>query len=103
MIYKVTAKVKLDTAAELLRKLQDGTIAQQKPDGQELVASMNRAVVSDSGVVQWSEGCHCDTPLAHERATVLDLHFDEIATELIEAHEQYEGRPLLDYLGEPGK
>lgn len=72
MLYAVTARFKPDTAAEFLRKLRDGTIENQKPDGKEIVASMKRAVIGDDGIVRWSEKCYCPTPLEHERETVYD-------------------------------
>ena len=37
MIYRVTARFKPHTAADLRRKLDDGSIAAQQPDGQEIV------------------------------------------------------------------
>jgi len=98
MIYHVRARLREDTAAAFLAKLTDGTIEDQRPDGRELVASMKRAVVSEDGLIEWSELCYCDSPLAHERATVLDSHFDEISTEPIDAHESYSGRAFMDYL-----
>ena len=98
MLYRVRAKLKEDTAAALLAKLTDGTVAQQKPDGAEIVASLERAVVNAEGLVEWSETCFCGTPLAHERATVLDAHFEQLTTEPIEAHASYEGRAFMDYL-----
>lgn len=98
MIYRVRARLKEGTAAALLAKLTDGTVAQQKPDGAEIVASLERAVVNAEGDVEWSETCYCGTPLAHERATVLDAHFDELTTKPIEAHGSYEGKPFMDYL-----
>jgi hypothetical protein len=100
MIYKVKARFKEVSAAEFQRKLLDGTIANQKPDGPELVDSMNRAVLKESGEVEWSELCYCNPPLAHERQTVLDDHFDDISTEVIETHQEYDGRPFMDYLAE---
>ena len=100
MIYHVRAKFRDDTAAVFLAKLTDGTIGNQRPDGAELVASMERAVVNADGQIEWSELCYCPTPLLHERATVLDLHFEDIITEPIEAHAQYEGRPFMDRLQE---
>ena len=100
MIYKVTARLKSETARELHRKLNDGTIERQQPDGREIVASMRRAVVSDAGQVCWSELCYCDTPLEHERETVYDHHFDELQTEVVEAHQQQQGRPFFDFLSE---
>ncbi len=100
MIYKVNARFKEGSAAEFQRKLLDGTIADQKPDGQEIVDSMNRAVVKESGEIEWSELCYCNPPLAHERQTVLDNHFDDISTEAIESYQEYEGRPFMDHLAE---
>ena len=100
MIYHVRARFRDDTAASLLLKISDGTIAGQRPDGPELVASMERAVVNAAGEVEWSEMCFCASPLHHERATVLDAHFVDIETEPIDAHKIYEGKPFLTYLKE---
>ena len=98
MIYHVRAKFRADTAAVFLAKLTDGTINKQSPDGPEMVASMNRAVVNAEGQIEWSERCYCEPPLAHERATVLDQHFEDIRTEPIEAHAQFGGQPFMDHL-----
>ena len=98
MIYRVRARLKEASAAEFYSKLVDGTIVRQRPDGQEIVDSMNRATVMETGEIQWSETCYCNSPLEHERQTVLDHHFDDISTEVIEAHQTYEGRPFMDYL-----
>jgi hypothetical protein len=98
MIYHVRAKFDNDTAADFLEKLTDGTIASQKPDGAEMVASMKRAVVNENNEVEWSEMCFCPSPLYHERATVLDHHFEDIVTEPIASHTTYNGRPFMDYL-----
>ncbi len=100
MIYHVRARFRVDTAAAFLAKLTDGTIENQRPDGHELVASMKRAVVGEDGLIEWSERCYCETPLAHERATVLDSHFDDISVEPIDAHENHSGRAFMDYLRE---
>jgi hypothetical protein len=98
MIYRVLAKFRPETAREFRRLLNDGTIASQRPDGAEIVASMKRAVMTDDGRVQWSELCYCDPPLLHERTTVLDRFFDDIETEVIADRERYQGRAFLDYL-----
>ena len=87
MFYRVRARLREDTAAELHRKLLDGTISAQKPDGNEIVASMERAVVTDAGDVVWSEVCYCSSPLDHERETVYDQHFDGLTTEPIGSYE----------------
>ena len=100
MIYHVRARFKEHTAAAFLAKLTDGTISRQRPDGSEIVASMARAVLTPSGLVEWSEICFCPTPLLHERATVLDQHFDDLETDPIDAHTTYDGRPFMEYLNE---
>lgn len=98
MIYFVNAQFKAGTSSEFLEKLTDGSIANQKPDGQEIIASMNRARIDQSGVVRWSELCYCSTPLAHERATVYDRHFIELETEEANGHVEFEGRSFMEYL-----
>ncbi|MGI9365211.1 MAG: hypothetical protein ACR2O8_08510 [Rhizobiaceae bacterium] len=98
MIYHVWARFDNETATELLAKLTDGTIANQRPDGPELVASLNRAVMNEDGLVEWSEMCFCSSPLSHERETVLDLHFNDIVTEPIDEITQYRGRPFMEHL-----
>ena len=97
-IYRVTANFKTDTAVELRRRLDDGSIAAQQPDGQEIVDSLHRAVVTDRGEVMWSERCFCQQPLAHERATILDHYFDDLTTEAIEEYQEHDGQPFLEYL-----
>ena len=98
MIYKVRARFKTATSAAFLDRLTDGSVAGQRPDGAEIVASMNRAVVTASGYVEWSERCYCPTPLHHERQTVLDDHFDTISTEVIDEIQHYDGQPFMNYL-----
>ena len=98
MIYRVTARFKTETAVDLHRRLDDGSIAAQQPDGQEIVDSLHRAVITRSGDVRWSETCFCSPPLAHERATVLDHYFDAITTEPIEGYEQCDGQPFIEHL-----
>ena len=100
MFYRVTARLKPANASEFQRKLLDGTIAQQKPDGREIVSSMQRAVVRDSGEVEWSEVCYCSSPLRHERDTVYDHYFESLRTEAIDGHQTYQGRPFMDLLAE---
>src|SRR5215831_9014934 len=69
MIYKVKAKIIEETISEFYRKLADGTVAKQRPDGEEITASMERAVLTAPGVAEWYEKCFCPTPLYHERQT----------------------------------
>ena len=44
MIYKVKARVIDETIGEFYCKLADGTVAKQRPDGKEIVASMKRVL-----------------------------------------------------------
>ena len=95
MIYSVKANLIAEKATEFLRNLTDGTIAQQRPDGDEIVASMERARITDDGYVRWTEACFCSTPLKHERETQLDQYFSEIEAEPVEAHKVFDGTSLM--------
>ncbi len=59
---------------------------------------MNRAVLNGAGEIEWSELCYCNPPLAYERAPVLDTHFDDMSTEVVEEYQQHEGEPFVKYL-----
>jgi hypothetical protein len=98
MHYAVQARLISETTADFLRRLTDGTIESQKPDGKEIVASMARAVIDNNGVVRWSEVCYCPTPLQHERATVYDEHFTDMTTEEVDGYVEFEGQPFAEYL-----
>jgi len=98
MIYKVTAKFFDNKAKEFYQKLTDGSIQNQKPDGTEMVDSMHRASIENSGLIMWSELCYCNPPLAHEKSTVFDNYFTEISIKPIDGYEEYEGDSFWDYL-----
>jgi hypothetical protein len=98
MIYKVKAKVIDETIGEFYRKLVDGTIAKQRPDGEEIVASMKRAVLTEPGVAEWHETCFCHTPLFHERETQYDFYFTDITTEPAKGYGEIKGASLWSYM-----
>jgi hypothetical protein len=98
MLYRIRAKFIKEKTAEFLIKLTDGSIEKQKPDGQEIVASMQRAKITAPGVIEWSETCYCPTPLAHERETVYDHFLSEIQTEEISSEADIKGDSFWDYL-----
>ena len=100
MIYKVSARFREGSDAEFLLELQDGTISEQQPDGAEMVDSMNRAVVTEAGEVEWSGRCYCSPPLEHERRTVLDHYFSDLSTEAIDGYQGYVGLLFMEYLAE---
>src|SRR5215472_17232805 len=96
MIYKVKARVIEEKIGEFYRKLADGTVAKQRPDGEEIVASMKRAVPTGPGVAEWYEKCFCPTPLYHERKTKYDFYFTDMTT----AEAEGDGKIKLKALGE---
>ena len=98
MFYTVSAREIASVMPEFYRKLTDGTIRRQQPDGREIVESMQRARLSESGEVRWSEQCFCPTPLKHERQTVYDHYFIDLRTELIEDYVEFDGEPFMDFL-----
>lgn len=98
MIYEVRAKFITDRKSEFMARLASGNIRGQQPDGEEIHAAMQRAVIGDDGYVIWSEVCYCASPLRHERETVYDSYFTDMTTARIDQHREYEGRSFMDYL-----
>lgn len=98
MIYSVRARFKEDRMREFYRKLTDGTILSQEPDGEEIVDSMKRATITGSDTIQWTETCYCSPPLKHERQTVYDKYLFDIETVPVERYERYAGKPFIEYL-----
>jgi hypothetical protein len=98
MFYKVKARVIDETIGEFYRKLADGTVAKQRPDGEEIVASMKRAVLTGPGVAEWYEMCFCPTPLNHERQTQYDFYFTDMTTEPAKGYGELQGASLWSYM-----
>jgi hypothetical protein len=98
MIYTVKARIIEAMIGEFYRKLANGTVAQQRPDGEEIVASMKRAVLTAPGVAEWYEKCFCPTPLQHERQTQYDFYFTEMTTTGAEGYGEIKGASLWDYM-----
>ena len=97
MYYRVRARFRQQTAGAFRQALRD-TIPKQKPDGEEIVDSMRRAVLTADGTIEWSEVCYCPTPLHHERSTVYDRYFDDLTTETVEDYAALDGEPFLAHL-----
>ena len=83
---------------EFYKKLTDGTIQNQKPDGKEIVDSMKRAKITASKTIQWSEMCFCPTPLKHERETVYDHFLTNLETQIIDDYVEFDGELFFDFL-----
>ncbi len=96
--YAVSGQFLLDKSTQFLQLLNDGTIARQKPDGQEIAAAMQRAVIDQEGTVRWSEVCYCPSPLQHERETVYDRFFTDLETREVESYQDFSGKPFLEFL-----
>ena len=100
VIYKVKASYRTDRLEEFRERLTDGSIAGQQPDGEEIVSSMQRAKVTQPGVIEWFETCYCPSPLQHERETVYDHFLSDIHTQLVEEYGELEGRSFWSLLQE---
>ena len=102
MIYSVKAKFIEEKMKEFFQMLTDGTIENQKPDGTEILNSMKRAKITESGIIEWSEMCLCPSPLKHERQTVYDKFFSDMEIKIIDDYTEFEGESFFDYLKEFG-
>ena len=98
MRYLVRAHFIEERMGEFFSKLSDDTITRQKPDGQEILNSMQRARITVPGVIEWCETCYCATPLAHERATVYNHYLTDIRTREIDSDPNMMGDSFWDYL-----
>ncbi len=98
MIYSVKARYIEKKMGEFYQKLTDGTIQNQKPDGEEIVTAMRRAKITESNTIQWSEMCFCSSPLKHERETVYDHFLTDMETEIIDDYVEYKGEFFMDFL-----
>ena len=98
MIYSVKARYIEKKLDEFYQKLTDGTIQNQKPDGQEIINSMKRAKITAPNVIQWSEMCFCSTPLKHERETVYNNFLTDLETKTIDKYVEFDGESFFDFL-----
>jgi hypothetical protein len=98
MLYAVKAHYIPVKLAEFYGRLKDGTIRSQKPDGEEICASMERARITEPGIIEWTETCYCSTPLAHERATVYDHYLTDISTREILKPIEFEGDSFIELM-----
>ena len=91
MIYSIKAKYIEAKMNSFYQKLTDGTIQNQKPDGQEIINSMKRAKITQEGIIQWSEMCFCSPPLKHERETVYDDFLTNMEIDIIDDYVVFDG------------
>ncbi|MEO8398837.1 MAG: hypothetical protein ABI550_03370 [Ignavibacteriaceae bacterium] len=98
MFYKVKAKYKEEKLSLFYKKLTDGSVSNQKPDGNEIVSSMERAKITEPGIIEWFEICFCPTPLQHERNTVYDHFLSDIKTKEVDEYGEVGGESFWSYL-----
>jgi len=98
MIYSVKARFIEEKMGEFYRKLTDGTVQNQKPDGQEIVNSMKRAKITEPNTIQWSEMCFCPSPLKHERETVYNHFLTDMETQIIDDYAEFDGELFFEFL-----
>ena len=82
--------------------LTDGTVDKQEPDGREVKASMERAVITGN-TVEWYETCYCDPPLKHERSTIYDKFFTDMEINQVNKPPSLEGERFWSRLGQLAK
>jgi len=99
MIYKIQATYKKEMLKEFFSKLTDGSIESLKPDGIEMLHSMQNAKISSDNFIVWYELCFCEVPLNHERTTVYDKYFDTFTPVLVEKKEDdILGKSFWEYM-----
>ena len=98
VLYSVKAKYIEEKLDEFYQKLIDGTIQNQKPDGNEIINSMKRAKITAPKTIQWSEMCFCSTPLQHEQTTVYDHYLTNFETTVIDDYVEFDGESFFTFL-----
>jgi len=98
VFYSIKAQYIEEKMGEFYQKLTDGTIQNQKPDGQEIFNSMKRAKITAPKIIQWSEMCFCPTPLKHERETIYNHFLTNLETKTIDNYVEFDGESFFDFL-----
>jgi len=83
MLYKVIAKIDKLKMKSFYTALNDGSIADQEPDGVYIVNAMQTALMTEPDTLEWYQTCHCETPLKNERETVYDKYLHDLETTLV--------------------
>ncbi|MEW8506574.1 MAG: hypothetical protein AB2598_07695 [Candidatus Thiodiazotropha sp.] len=98
MEYRVRAKFVLSRLPAFHQALVDGTVANQQPDGAEIVSSMKQAKIIGANTIEWFETCYCPSPLKHERETVYDKYLVDIETAVVGKRGSIEGDSFWSFL-----
>ena len=101
--YLVRARPKPEHLRELSQRLEQKAFVGLRPFGKALTHSLENARSASDGTAIWEEEDYCSPPLAEERAAVLDLYFDEITVEPVNAGQgwdQIQALPKLNTTAE---
>ena len=99
MLYKVQTNFHEELLSEFYKKLTDGTIQNQKPDGSFIVKAMKEAKFVNSTTLSWYEECFCSTPFAHELDTIYDTYFYNFRTIVVQnIADDIKGNSFWNYL-----
>ena len=101
--YLVRARPKPERLRELSQRLEHKAFVGLRPFGKALTHSLENARSESDGTAIWEEEDYCSPPLAEERAAVLDLYFDEITVEPVNAGQgwdQIQALPKLNTTAE---
>jgi len=98
LIYTIKARFIENMMEQFYQKLTDGTIENQKPDGNEIIESMKRAKVTGPNTIEWSEMCFCPSPLKHERETVYNHYLTDLETKVVDEYVEFDGELFMEYL-----
>ena len=101
--YLVRARPKPERLRELSQRLEHKAFVGLRPFGKALTHSLENARIESDGTAIWEEEDYCSPPLAEERATVLDLYFDEIKVEPVndgKGWDQIQALPRLNTTAE---
>ena len=85
--YLVRAKPKPERLPDLQSGLDENAFIASRPFGKALTYSLSEARTQPDRTAIWEEEDYCSPPLAQERAAVLDMYFDEIKVEQVNAGE----------------
>ncbi|HKD05458.1 MAG TPA: hypothetical protein VKB79_06100 [Bryobacteraceae bacterium] len=96
--YLVRAKPKPERLRELNRELEVNAFVRLRPFGKALTHSLKNARSDSARTAIWEEEDYCSPPLAEERAAILDLYFDEITVEPVNAGEGWKQIEVLPKL-----
>ncbi|ODB87518.1 hypothetical protein A3193_00965 [Candidatus Thiodiazotropha endoloripes] len=98
MEYRVRAQFVVNQLPAFYEVLADGTVANQKPDGAEIVSSMKQAKIVAPNTIEWFETCYCPSPLKHERVTVYDKYLVNFETLPVKKRDEIEGDSFWSFL-----